>query len=136
MEAAKVEIEHERRRIGAPQAAVEREGRLAKGLGPALAGHHLDPELIAGQGHDRPHDLGGDAGDLAILNIVIGRPLLRHHLILRCDSMCAGCQTQQGEQEDGKLHRGWPGREKFLGMSIAPAATPTHAERPNDWQIL
>ena len=41
LKAAEVEIEHEGRRVGAPQAAIEREGRLAKCLRPALAWHDL-----------------------------------------------------------------------------------------------
>ena len=38
---AEIEVEHERRGVGAPQAAIERERRQRKILRPALRGHHL-----------------------------------------------------------------------------------------------
>ena len=42
LKTAKVEEEHKRRRIGATQAAVKREGGFPKLLGPALRGHNLE----------------------------------------------------------------------------------------------
>ena len=42
LEAAEVEVEHVGRGVGAPQRAVEREGRQVEGLRPALARHDLE----------------------------------------------------------------------------------------------
>ena len=59
LKTAKVEVEHERRRIGASQRAIERKGLLRELLRPTLCGHHLKDvagaDIVLGLLHRRPY---------------------------------------------------------------------------------
>ena len=64
LKAAHVEEEHEGRRVRAPQAAIQREGRQREVDGPALRGHHLEDvaraDVVLGPFHSRDIALPGE----------------------------------------------------------------------------